>query len=288
MNPQNDSNVDDQNKDGLPTELENLLDELPREGDAIDALDNLGKQGDDNPADPSSEKNDGKNDPNSGDQKNKTDDDNLPFHKHPRWKRQVRENKELKAQLEDANKKLDQLINAGHADNTQSPTSPAPEWFKKLYGNDPKHWAEYSKYSNQEKQQFIDDVLKQVDNKLRSVGQQTDEEKEQIKQYLQENFEALEDEGLEFDRRELLEIMNKYKPTDGKGNYDFHAGYDLLQKLKGANQNADKTKQVEKDNARKEAAAKVTPNSGGGNPQKPKVDLNMIRSMDMMELADEA
>jgi hypothetical protein len=49
-------------------------------------------------------------------------------------------------------------------------------------------------------------------------------------------MDSLESEGLKFDRNELVKILINRRPTDEQGNLDFHAGYEILQDRKVAEQ----------------------------------------------------
>ena len=67
---------------------------------------------------------------------------------------------------------------------------------------------------------------------------------EQSNSFIEEQIESLKEDGLKFDRNELMKVMYDYKPSDEKGNLDFKKGYEIMELLK--------KKDPEKSKARKE------------------------------------
>jgi len=204
-----------------------------------------------------------------------TEDDNVPFHKHPRFKRLIEHNKDLKAQLD----QLSQRIPQPKAEMGEPPT-----WFSNLYGKQPELWEEYQKYNVEQQEAYMDKMLVKFEERQANLAKEKEAQQAQLQDWLDDKMTELEDTGAAFDKEELLAVMQQYKPTDAEGNLDFKSGLELLNRLSQAQVNA--AVKAEKIEARKGIAAKTT-TGDSATPQKPKVDLAKIRKSSWSDLANE-
>jgi len=250
----------------LSEELKKLADELPQEGD-------LPEDTEETPAGSSPAKKEGTP---AGEGK-QTDD--LPFHKHPRWLAYQKERKAMKAELEEAKQVINELKGAisGLGDK-KAPEGDIPKWFGDTFGYDKDAWTQFQEHSVQNQKAIVAQAVDIIKKELASNQQHQKDEQAQMAQWVEDQLESLKDENLEFDRKELLDVMAKYSPVNQQGIPDFHKGYDILQILK-SKPDSDKSA---KDKARKEAAAATM--KGGTPSPSVKVDMNNIRKSSFHEL----
>ena len=183
-------------------------------------------------------------------------EDNVPFHKHPRWKQMYEENKALRQDIDDikGDAEKDKLQ---QEERQQSQT--IPSWFSAQYGDDSKTWNDYKTYELSRENRIKDDILK---------GQQEVVEKQQQEAskwtgWVDDQVTTLKDEGKKFDRNELLKLIGDIRPTDEQGNLDFHKGFELLQERESIAE----AKKTIKTKAKKEVAAQ-TMDEGKGEAEK--------------------
>lgn len=185
--------------------------------------------------------------PPSGQGGNTDHEDNLPFHKHPRWKALVEENKTFKAKAEE----FDTLKAEIERLKGSVPTQPAaiPDWFQKLYGDNQEAWEIYSAQQNERETHILEKAKAEI------LAEQRREKEQQAYwgKWIDEQVASLEDEGLQFDRNKLLKIVDQYHPTDEKGNFDFRRAYEIYKVL----ETQDKAKEAPKNDARKSLASQT-------------------------------
>lgn len=162
-----------------------------------------------------------------------TPEENVPFHKDPRWIKREQEAEQLRAEVAS----LKEL---------RSPTEEVPEWFKELYGDNQLAW---NKYSERERQREEEIEKRVIDRQTQQVQQQQAEVQHWSK-WVDDQIAGLEKEGKTFDRNKLIKTMLDYRPTDEENNFDFKKGYEIYQALEG--------KDPAKSQARKELADTVT------------------------------
>jgi hypothetical protein len=250
------------------TILDELSDALPSDG--INPMEI--EEEDKTPPAPSAEKKEVKATPPS---EGESDEDNLPFHKHPRFKNLIKENKELKTMLAEINQKL------SPKENTETPsTDTIPNWFKSIYGDNQELYKEFSTYSNQQQQEI---VAKAVET-LREEMTKPQREAEQVQQWISEKLTELHDEGEEFTDDELINVMKEYTPFGENGQLDFRKGLKLMKAF--ATVKSKDTTDKEKSEARKKIGA-MTAGGGQGTPPKSAVNMNDIRKKSWNQLVRE-
>ncbi|MFA6171977.1 MAG: hypothetical protein WCW77_00540 [Patescibacteria group bacterium] len=184
-----------------------------------------------------------------------TDDDNekLPFHKHPRWKALNDDKRQLEETVEDLKKRLEETEQK--VSKPRESEDKAPDWFVKAYGDDPE---EYEKFKSMEshirekiKGEISDDLKKSEKTEVDLVSK--------WEKWIDTNLQKLEEDGKEFDKNELLKVLDEYRPTDSKGSLDFKKAFEIL----------DLRKKKEKEEKQKKSEVKKKVASGTIDQGKP-------------------
>lgn len=153
-------------------------------------------------------------------------------------------------------------------------SSEIPAAFKKIFGDvDEATWKEWQSLFPAQQEFNVEDLKAQLMGELeKKQAQQSENQKKQI-EWVEDQLESLKEEGLKFDRNELLKVLEDYSPTDANGMLDFKKGYQLLElmnKTKPANQ---------RNSARKTLAANTTPQGVAEPASADTVDVSKARSM---------
>lgn len=184
--------------------------------------------------------------------------ENVPFHKHPRWQKLNQEKKQLEATVNDL-LAFKQSVESKSAP-TQAPATNVPEWFKNLYGDNPQVWTQYQSYEAEMRKQIQADAVKE----LKAEQEQQTQEVTKWNNWVENQFDELEDTGKTFDRNAfrkfILDYNAEYKslPLTDKGDIDIAKCYELMLKLSPPSTNTDADKIAEK----KKLAGKQSTTSG--------------------------
>lgn len=198
------------------------------------------------------------------------EDENVPFHKHPRFQAVIEEKNRLGEtvkQLAEWKQKME-----GYFEEAPSVEN-IPKWFVKLYGEDPEIWQEYQTWDAQRvqhiKQEAIQELTKEQTSKI--------EEDRRIQEKIQSEIQALRDEGLEFDENALKKIVVEKQLFDANGDLNFRAAYEILK------YNSQPKKNTSQE-AKKQVAAKMSPTSGTEPPKPSYVTPEDIRGKNWRSL----
>mgnify|MGYP000275621227 CR=1 FL=1 len=187
-----------------------------------------------------------------------TENEDTPFHK--RWK--VREDK-LKNELEERfQQELEQTRQQLEQKFTpkQSEQQTIPRWFANLYGENPEAWTEYQEYDVSRKAEIKQEIIREQ----QEAAQHQEQEIKYWDKWVDTEINNLV-AGVNFDpkdKNELINVILKYKPTDANNQYDFMAGYELMQLERVKNQSTQAV-EVDKKQARKVIADGTTKPSQG-------------------------
>lgn len=168
-----------------------------------------------------------------------TDDENtIPFHKHPAWLERKQQWDEKMAQKDREIQELREAV--GRVAEAPTPQSDVviPEWFKGIYGDDQNAWNSYQADRVSERERIKQELLAEQTAQLRAKEEQV----RRWEDYQNTSINRLRDEGKDFDRNELMDVMYKFRPTDEQGNFDFSKGYEILSSIKAAKHNPEKSK----------------------------------------------
>lgn len=192
-------------------------------------------------------------------------EESLPFHKHPRWKQQLEENKALRQQLEELQtfrQQVEPLIPQAPA-----PSEPLPKWWVDLYGETPEAYQVYLSHEKEKEEALIEKAAQRI----KSEEQRKIDEANNYNKWIESEMSAMESEGLKFNRNELNKFLVDFQaeygtlPLTANGQIDFRKGLQMFQKF-----TPPKTDVTE---AKKQVATKSAPtNSTTSNePKAPKV-----------------
>lgn len=155
-----------------------------------------------------------------------TPEENIPFHKHPRWIEREKELTTLREQREADAKAIAELKE--QSSKHQDPSTSVPDWFKELYGDNQAAWQKYDEHEQTKEQE----IEKRILDRQKQATQQQAEEAAHWNRWVDGEIKKLEDEGNKFDRNELIKTMLKYRPTDENNNFDFKAGYEIYDTMR--------------------------------------------------------
>jgi hypothetical protein len=174
-------------------------------------------------------------------------EDNLPFHKHPRWIERENELNELKEREEEMARELAEL----RTSRDSHVATDIPPWFSELYGDNQTAWEKYSEHEQARTEEIKASILShQQEEEMRAQ-----KEAEHWNKWVDNQIEDLASEGKKFDRNKLIKVMLDYSPTDANNNLDFDKGYSIYEALEGKPDTA-------KSEARKQLADTTTVTKG--------------------------
>lgn len=182
------------------------------------------------------------------------EEEQIPFHKHPRWIERENELKEERQAREELEAEIASI--KARIDAPATGDSDIPDWFKELYGENQTAWT---KYRQHEEARTLE-IEKNIIARQEAAREQAAKEEKRWEGWVEEQMDALKEEGLTFDRNELAKIMLDYSPTDENNNLDFRKGYAIYEALKAK---PEAPKQDAKSEARKMLADTTTSTTKG-------------------------
>jgi len=188
---------------------------------------------------------------------NAENEDNLPFHKHPRFKALIEEKNKLQSTLNELlplKEEIERLKTQPVA--TQSARQPIPQWFSALYGENSDAWSAYQSHSQEERKQMMADIKEE----LKREQQREAQESQKWNTWIEGQLTELKSEGKQFERNEFLKFMRDYSPVDHQGNYDFKKGFELYELKK-------QSESIVKNQGRKSIAAATMSSRPGAEPK---------------------
>ena len=184
--------------------------------------------------------------------------ENLPFHKHPRWKELQEELRTKDDRIGELEKKFEEV--SPRLKEIEEKEQPIPSWFAESFGDNKELWGKYQSYDQERREEIKQEIYA---DQAKAQKEQT-ESVQKWNNWVEDQVSELAGEGLTFDRNELLNTMMEYKPTDEAGNLDFHKGYEILTKVKAA-EVAEKS--VKTDAKKKVASQTMEEGRGEGKPK---------------------
>jgi len=181
-------------------------------------------------------------------------EEDVPFHKHPRFKALTDEKNQLKQTVDEMKLELQKLSSTNQQNNQDKNI---PEWFSEAFGEDPKVWAAFKKYTDGQKSE----IEKSVEERLKSKERESNEAINKWNSWIEDEVQRLKDEGKSFDKNELLKVANDFRPVDEKTGYiNFDKAYEILTYMKSKDSEEAKNKGNIKKN--------IVGESKSGDPQK--------------------
>lgn len=191
---------------------------------------------------------------------NTPDEDNLPFHKHPRWKEMHERNKRLESELnefktfrESATRDLESVKSAKDAKSEEV----IPERAKRLFGENPEAYRLWK----EEMEDWKTQAKREVYEDQQRVQAESQARLSQANSWIDQSLNTLREEGKEFDKNELFKVAKEFMPTDENGNLDLRRAYNIMERMKAS--------EISKVTAaKKEVARNATPTPVADPPSK--------------------
>ena len=180
-------------------------------------------------------------------------EEEIPFHKHPRWIERENELNQLRERDEETAKELAELRTLSETKNSTD----IPDWFTELYGENKVAWEKYSEHEERRTEEIEARVIakqQEAQNKVVEDGEKWDK-------WVNTEISRLEGEGNTFDRNKLIKTMIDYSPTDANNNLDFDKGLKIYEAMEGK-------PDVAKSDARKQLADTASKATTKGEPAK--------------------
>lgn len=202
------------------------------------------------------------------------DNQNVPLNKDKRFKELRTERDEFKRQLEElrqSNAKEFSDLKGLIQTSQKSAPNEMPPAFKKIFGEGNEHlWQEWQTLFPQQ-QVNVEDLEAKVLSKLEERQKAEQKAQEDRLGWVNGEIQRLKDNGLKFEKNELLSVLEKYRPIDDEGNLDFERGYELLELV---NKNKPEN---QRNQARKDLASKTSPKGAAEPVESDTVDLAKLR-----------
>lgn len=200
-----------------------------------------------------------------------TPEENVPFHKHPRWIERENELKDLREREEATARELAEFKSAQEK-STEKPAADIPDWFKELHGSSQAAWDKFSERERERDTEIEQRVIKAQEEK--QVKAQ--EEVKYWDGWVKTEIDKLRADGHQFDENEFKALMLEVMPTDLNNNLDFNKGITLYEKLH--------PKDTAASEARKELADNVTRSTSKEPTKKDYMTPADLRGRSMMSL----
>ena len=190
-------------------------------------------------------------------------EDNVPFHKHPRWQEmqnELRSKNEIIEQLKNDVGSVKDGVDSIQKEFKASAQEQVPSEFIDLYGLDPNApntqlaWKKFQALFPSQSREEIKQELKQ---EFIAEQQKHDQEQARIIEWSRSEMQKLKDEGKTFDENKLLKVIEKYSPVNEAGHTDFKKAYEIYELQEGARR--EKKERVVK--AKKQIAARSSQGS---------------------------
>lgn len=151
-------------------------------------------------------------------------DEEIPFHKHPRFRALTQENKELKEQIAEINSKMENF--ASKFTEQETAAQPIPQWFVRLYGEDQDLYSAYKQEEEVRISNMKQSVLSQLEPELKKI--EKEEENEKVNSFINSELEAIKEENPGIDTNAVMKVVYEKKLFDENGNLNFRAGAEWI------------------------------------------------------------
>jgi hypothetical protein len=174
-------------------------------------------------------------------------EENLPFHKHPRWKEMQEERKQYKEEREQLKKELESIkgrtqeIDQLKEQFNKQPDE-LPEFYKKLWGDDETAREAYKLYKQAEEEKLAS-LKESVRQELEEEKRQEEARQKEAQKMIDDQYKELEESGYKFNKDELANIaieLDLYNPQTGV--YNLLAANEILQARKSQSPLTEKKK----------------------------------------------
>lgn len=206
------------------------------------------------------------------------DEENIPFHRHPRWiamktkdKEKEHQIEELRGQLKSFEDRFSQMSTAQKENVAQA----LPQEFVQLFGDNPDAWTAMEKLIANKAQ----DIVEKRFTAMTEQEKQRQEAQQRAEQIIEKEFESLSEEtGLDFTqdsslRNAVKKIALQYRPLNDAGDaISFTKAYELYTLLNPTNDSTDEKKRIA-------ANASSTVSSSGKKEKTKAVNASQLRKL---------
>lgn len=158
-------------------------------------------------------------------------DDNTPFHKHPRWTEREQEwNKRFNEQEARHQDDLKQIREEFGAKRDANAARPKPSWF----GGTDQQWEQYRKDQDAELKASEERVIQAIEKRHTDKTEQESKAVKEATDWLHTECDAIEADktlnpsGAKVDRKKLLDLVVAEQLVDTKGRWNYRAGWKML------------------------------------------------------------
>jgi hypothetical protein len=161
------------------------------------------------------------------------DPDNVPFHKNPRWKEREEEwterfNEQEERHQKDIQKLREEFSKSDNKKKDELESNEIPEWF----GGTQNQWDKYRTWHKQQLEAVQNAAFEKINADKtahqKAVDEATNFFKSEIKSI--ESDTSLNPDGLKVDPNKLLKTVMDNDLIDSKGQWNYKAGWKMMQK----------------------------------------------------------
>lgn len=195
-----------------------------------------------------------------------TEEKDIPFHEHPRWKKREEEwNERFNSQETrhaDDLKSIREEFAGARKDNAEQTKIPA--WF----GGTQEQWNAYRSDRDAELKQIEDRAIERAEKNFETKAGAGDKAVKEATEFLNTEVAAIEADatlnptGAKIDREKLLKVVLDNELIDSKGRWNYRAGFKILNGTPAAAPVIKKPD--EKTQEKKKIAASTTSGESGG------------------------
>lgn len=161
----------------------------------------------------------------SSDVEDKSDANNLPWNKDPRFKEMIEMAKAfptLKQELESLKGSMTEVQGS-----LPKKAPEIPQEFKDLFGDNAEAWEKYDALSKRQKEQWI----KEYEERTEAKASEAAETERRSQEWLSNELQQLTDSGKTFDKNKLMKVATEFLPTDENGLLSIPKAYELYKKF---------------------------------------------------------
>lgn len=208
--------------------------------------------------------------------KDKTEEKVVPFHEHPRWKKQQEELKELR-EFKESQSELSEKVEQIQKRTEANQATQLPKWWTTLYGSDEVSAAAYTEYSSHESETRAA-IKEEILNEQKSSIAAQEAESKKWDDWVDSEIETLKSEGNEFTKNELLKVATEMQPIDENGNISLRKSLQILKMQKASTAKP-------KDATDRKKVAELTNSDNNGSPTAVTTpSMHNMRGKSMQEL----
>lgn len=208
--------------------------------------------------------------------------ESLPFHKHPRWLKTVRENEELKQKLDAINQNIASLVESKSQESGRAVS--VPQNYQSVFGDDAEAYAAFLNESIRSAEAAALKAVQTERQKETQAATESQRKEQEILQKANEQFEEISEEaGVDLTnpnsklRQRIIDVLEENDLFSESGMPNIKAAYKFVKAL-------DANKSTEQKTERQKIAA--TTSSAGSTTASKSSDAYTTRELKTKRLED--